>query len=68
MIFWHNLFQYPRFFISSMIGLILIIVNPVLNLVKKNLKNRQFIIFIIIFAFFFFTIMGWILGQMLSLD
>ena len=68
MIFWHNLFQYPRFFISSMIGLILIIVNPVLNIIKKNVKNSQFLIFIIIFAFLFLTMMSWILGQMLSLD
>lgn len=68
MIFWHNLFQYPRFFISSMIGLILIIVNPVLNIIKKNVKNSKFLLFIIIFAFLFLTMMGWILGQMLSLD
>jgi hypothetical protein len=32
--FWTNIIRYPRFFISSMIGLILIILRPFKNLFK----------------------------------
>jgi hypothetical protein len=32
--FWNNISRYPRFFISSLIGLILIIVSPFRNLFK----------------------------------
>ena len=32
--FWNNISRYPRFFISSLIGLILIIVAPFRNLFK----------------------------------
>jgi len=43
--FWNNIARYPRFFISSVIGLLLIILTPFKNLFKK--KNSR--IFIIIF-------------------
>jgi hypothetical protein len=32
--FWNNISRYPRFFISSLVGLILIIIAPVRNLFK----------------------------------
>ena len=32
--FWNNISRYPRFFISSLIGLILIIISPFRNLFK----------------------------------
>lgn len=32
--FWNNISRYPRFFISSLIGLILIIIAPFRNLFK----------------------------------
>ena len=32
--FWNNISRYPRFFISSLIGLILILVAPFRNLFK----------------------------------
>ena len=32
--FWNNVSRYPRFFISSLIGLILIILTPFRNLLK----------------------------------
>ncbi len=41
--FWTNITRYPRFFISSMIGLILIILTPFKNLFKTP-KLRWFII------------------------
>ena len=33
--FWENVLRFPRFFISSVIGLVLIIFGPVLNLLRK---------------------------------
>ena len=33
--FWENVLQFPRFFISSVIGLVLIIFGPSLNLLRK---------------------------------
>jgi hypothetical protein len=32
--FWNNISRYPRFFISSMVGLILVILAPIKNLLK----------------------------------
>ncbi len=43
--FWTNIVRYPRFFISSMIGLILIILTPFRNLFKIP-KLRWFLIFL----------------------
>jgi len=44
--FWNNISRYPRFFISSVIGLTLIIIAPFRNLFKIP-KLRIFIIIII---------------------
>ena len=33
--FWENVMRFPRFFISSVIGLVLIIFGPALNLLRK---------------------------------
>jgi hypothetical protein len=41
--FWNNVSRYPRFFISSLIGLILIILAPFKNLFKVP-KLRIFLI------------------------
>ena len=41
--FWSNISRYPRFFISSLAGLILIILAPVKNLFKVP-KLRIFLI------------------------
>ena len=43
--FWTNVSRYPRFFISSLVGLILVIVSPFRNLFK--IKKFRFIIPII---------------------
>ena len=32
--FWNNISRYPRFFISSLVGLILVILSPFKNLFK----------------------------------
>jgi uncharacterized membrane protein len=44
--FWNNISRYPRFFISSLIGLILIIIAPFRNLFKIA-KLRIFLIALI---------------------
>ena len=41
--FWNNISRYPRFFISSLAGLILVILAPVKNLFKIP-KLRIFLI------------------------
>jgi len=47
--FWTNISRYPRFFISSLIGLILIILAPFRNLLKIRKLRFLFSIFILIF-------------------
>ena len=44
--FWTNVSRYPRFFISSLVGLILVIVSPFRNLFK--IKKFRFVIPIIL--------------------
>ena len=47
MVFWDNLLRYPRFFISSMIGLILVLINPLIVVLKKfDDKKLIYIVFI----------------------
>jgi hypothetical protein len=40
--FWNNISRYPRFFISSVTGLILVILSPFKNLLK--IKKFQFLL------------------------
>ena len=61
--FWTNILRYPRFFISSIIGLLLIIVVPFRNLFKK-LQSR---IFLLIFVFLFLIGLVNIFKNMLGL-
>jgi len=46
--FWNNISRYPRFFISSVAGLILVILAPFRNLLK--IKKFQFIIPIVLIS------------------
>ena len=61
--FWTNITRYPRFFISSMIGLILIIVTPLKNLFKVP-KLRWFII---LFSLIFIVSLYIVIQKMLGL-
>jgi len=61
--FWTNVFRYPRFFISSLVGLILVILTPFKNLFK-NPKSR---IFLIVFLLLFFITLYNILINMVGL-
>ena len=44
--FWNNISRYPRFFISSVIGLALVIITPFRNLFKIP-KLRIFLVILI---------------------
>jgi hypothetical protein len=52
--FWNNISRYPRFFISSVAGLILVILTPFKNLFKiKKLRIILILFFIIYFSFIY---------------
>jgi hypothetical protein len=61
--FWDNILRYPRFFISSFTGLILVILTPFKNLLKTS-KSR---IFLLLFLIVFFLSLSNILKNMLGL-
>ena len=61
--FWNNISRYPRFFISSVTGLILIILAPFKNLLK--IKKFKFIL--PIFVFLVIGIIYSIIANMASL-
>jgi Protein of unknown function (DUF751) len=48
--FWNNIARYPRFFISSLAGLILVILAPLRNLFK--IKKFRFIVPVICLLIF----------------
>jgi hypothetical protein len=50
--FWENLLRFPRFFISSTLGLILTIIGPFLNLLKTPKTTLLFLVLVLSFAFF----------------
>ncbi len=61
--FWNNISRYPRFFISSLAGLILIILAPFKNL----FKIKKFRILVIISFLLFVVILYAIIKNMTSL-
>ena len=61
--FWTNILRYPRFFVSSLIGLLLVILTPFRNL----FKNPQSRIFVIAFLLFFGITLYVILKNMVGL-
>jgi hypothetical protein len=61
--FWNNISRYPRFFVSSLVGLILVILAPFKNLFKiKKLR-----IFVILSFILFLGILYAILISMVGL-
>jgi hypothetical protein len=55
--FWNNISRYPRFFISSMVGLILVILAPIKNLLKVPSLRIILIAFFILFTGLLFFIL-----------
>jgi hypothetical protein len=62
--FWTNIFRYPRFFLSSMIGLGLILVTSILKITKAAPDKK----ILIIFFCFFIGLFSLILHLMLNLN
>ena len=58
--FWTNLSRYPRFFISSLAGLILVILTPFRNL----LKIKKFRILVPIFFLLFIVVLYLVIRNM----
>jgi hypothetical protein len=60
--FWNNISRYPRFFISSMVGLILVILAPLKNLLKvpklRIILILSFILFIVLLYFILRSMSG----------
>ena len=57
--FWNNISRYPRFFISSLVGLILVILAPFKNLLKiKKFRFLVPIIFIFCLVVFYFILIN----------
>nr|YP_010443935.1 Ycf33 [Chattonella marina]UTE94822.1 Ycf33 [Chattonella marina] len=46
-IFWENVLRYPRFFVSTMIGLVSIILAPIIYLYKES-PNKVITIFFVL--------------------
>ena len=61
--FWNNVSRYPRFFISSFAGLILVILTPFRNL----LKMQKFRIIVPLFFLLFLIILYNIIANMTAL-
>ena len=61
--FWTNILRYPRFFISSLAGLILIILTPVRNL----FKNPKLRVIAVISILLFFLLLILVLKNMTAL-
>ena len=54
--FWNNISRYPRFFISSLAGLILVILTPLRNLFKIQKFRVLFPVFLVIVISLFYLI------------
>jgi hypothetical protein len=54
--FWNNVSRYPRFFISSLAGLILIILAPLKNLFKIKKFRILVPVFILLFVVLIYNI------------
>ena len=55
--FWNNIARYPRFFISSLIGLILIILAPFKNLFKVPKFRILIILSFLVFLFLLYLVL-----------
>jgi hypothetical protein len=57
--FWNNISRYPRFFISSLAGLILVILTPFKNLFKiKSLRIFLILGFVLFIALLYAIILN----------
>ena len=59
---WNNIFRYPRFFISSVSGLIFVLLTPFRNLFKIRKLRILVISFIVIFFLSLYKVLNNMLG------
>ena len=64
LLFWKNVGQFPRFFITSLLGLVFILLSPVLKQAKKSNLNK--ILTVLLFVTLLFILLG-ILNAMFNL-
>nr|QYB18846.1 hypothetical chloroplast RF33 [Climaconeis sp.] len=56
--FWNNISRYPRFFVSSLVGLIFIILKPFKNLFSiKKFRLLLPLLFLLIISILYLTLM-----------
>nr|YP_011006239.1 hypothetical protein V2485_pgp014 [Dictyotopsis propagulifera]WAM63243.1 hypothetical protein [Dictyotopsis propagulifera] len=48
---WHNLLRYPRFFISSLLGLLLVLLMPITKILNDNPKKWTIFVVLLILSF-----------------
>jgi hypothetical protein len=60
--FWNNVSRYPRFFISSLAGLILVILSPFRNLLKVPKLRIGLIITFLVFVILIYLIIRTMVG------
>jgi hypothetical protein len=60
--FWNNISRYPRFFISSLVGLILIILSPFQNLFKIKKFRLVLIVFFLLFIIILYSVIVNMIG------
>ena len=55
--FWNNILRYPRFFITSLIGLIFVILNPFKQFLKIKKLRILFLLIIGLLVFILYNIL-----------
>jgi hypothetical protein len=60
--FWTNILRYPRFFISSLLGLILVILTPFKNLFKTSRSRGFLVLFFLLFLIILYSVLKNMLG------
>ena len=55
--FWENVLRYPRFFISSLAGLILVLLSPLKNFLKTTKSRLILVLFIVVFLLIIYFIL-----------
>jgi hypothetical protein len=63
-LFWENITRYPRFLITSVSGLILIIFSSVIKFIQKRLANQ---IFLFVFLFIFVILSTFLFSEIFNI-
>jgi hypothetical protein len=61
--FWNNISRYPRFFISSLVGSVLVILAPLRNLFKVQKFRIVLPVLFFLFSVVLYTVIAGMTGQ-----